>query len=178
MFTPSPRFICFIEIMKPFTKRLVCSTRRPDDTRASRCSILLPICLTKTKRTRICFKHNNNNNNNNNNKSRPRKEIKKERERPGNEDILEENRKTLFPHASVADRVPLFISLRCRIHFSRRGGYTFPNEKKKEEEAFARTRRRRYITHLALLLHRTVRAVNGRARRRRKKKRKRTRFHF
>ena len=50
MFTPSPRFICFIEIMKPFTKRLVCSTRRPDDTRASRCSILLPICLTKTKR--------------------------------------------------------------------------------------------------------------------------------
>ena len=91
--------------MKPFTKRLVCSTRRPDNTRVSRCSILLPICLiclTKTKRTRICFKHNNNNNNNNN-KSRPRKERKRERERPVNEEILEEKRKTLFPHASVAD---------------------------------------------------------------------------
>ena len=175
MFTPSPRFICFIEIMKPFTKRLVCSTRQPDDTRVLYYSILLPICLTK--RTRICFKRNNNNNNNN--KSRVRKERKKDHR--GTRRYSKKNVKLSFRARPSRIVCRFLISFRgkCRIHFSRRGGYTFPtNERKKKEEAFARMRRRRYITHHALLRRRTVRAVNGRVRRRRKKKRKRMRFHF
>jgi hypothetical protein len=48
--------------------------------------------------------------------AREKKERKKER--PGNEEILEEKRKTLFPHASVADRVPLFISFRGNAEFT------------------------------------------------------------